>query len=119
MDFKFGNDTIDSGIFIRDIHEQIQLGVSNSLKVDMTCSPYISGKGYPIKANNIEHLLKPKDWNSVKVKAVGSKYIVWLNGEKVMTYDSDTAVEEGPVGLQVHPGKKMQISFKNIKVAEL
>ncbi len=120
LDFKFGDGTVDSGIFLRTINEQIQLGISGKYKRDMTCSPYIGSKGdYPVEAKNIKKLLKPKDWNTVKVKADGNRYVVWLNGQQVLDYVSDTAVEEGPIGLQVHPHKPMEIEFRNIRVAEL
>ncbi len=119
MDFLFGEGTIDSGIFLRTDKQQIQIGESGSLKRDMTCSPYIPGKGYPVEAANVKELLKLKDWNTIRVKAEGSVYTIWLNGEKVLTYDSDTAIERGPIGLQLHPGRNMSIDFKNIKLAEL
>jgi len=119
MDFKFGEGTIDSGIFIRTEKQQIQIGESGSLKRDMTCSPYIPGKGYPEEAKGVKELLKMGDWNTIKVKAEGSKYTMWLNGQEVLVFDSDTAIEEGPVGLQLHPGRDMHIDFKNIKFAEL
>lgn len=119
LDFIFGEGTVDSGIFIRSESQQIQIGESGSLKRDMTCSPYIPGKGYPVEAKNIKELLKMDGWNTIKVKAVGSVYTIWLNGEQVLTYDSDTAVEKGPVGLQLHPGRDMHIDFKNILFAEL
>ena len=119
MDFLFGEGTIDSGIFLRTDRQQIQIGESGSLKRDMTCSPYIPGKGYPVEAKNIKELLKMDDWNTIKVKAEGSVYTMWLNGEQVLTYDSDTAIEKGPIGLQLHPGRDMSIDFKNIKFAEL
>ena len=119
MDFKFGEGTIDSGIFLRTEKQQIQIGESGSLKRDMTCSPYIPGKGYPVEAKNIKQLLKMDDWNTIKVKADGSVYTMWLNGEEVLTYDSDTAIEEGPVGLQLHPNRDMHIDFRNILFAEL
>jgi len=118
-DFKFGEGTIDSGIFIRCEEQQIQIGESGSLKRDMTCSPYIPGKGYPVEAEGIKDLLKMDDWNTIKVKAVGSVYTMWLNGKQVLTYDSDTAIEKGPVGIQLHPGRDMHIDFKNILFAEL
>ncbi len=118
-DFKFGAGTIDSGIFLRTDSQQIQIGESGSLKRDMTCSPYIPGKGYPVEASNIKKLLKMNDWNTIKVKAEGSLYTIWLNGEQVLEYDSDTAIEEGPVGLQLHPNREMSIEFKNILFAEL
>jgi hypothetical protein len=119
MDFKFGEGTVDSGIFIRSEKDQIQIGESGSLKRDMTCSPYIPGKGYPVEAKNIKELLKMDDWNTIKVKADGTVYTMWLNGEEVLTYDSDTAIEKGPIGLQLHPGRNMEIEFKNILFAEL
>ena len=119
MDFKFGQGTIDSGIFLRTEAQQIQIGESGSLKRDMTCSPYIPGKGYPVEAENVGKLLKMDDWNTIKVKADGSVYTMWLNGEKVLTYDSDTAIEEGPVGIQLHPGRDMHIDFRNILFAEI
>jgi hypothetical protein len=119
MDFKFGKGTVDSGIFIRSEKDQIQIGESGSLKRDMTCSPYIPGKGYPAEAKNIKELLKMDDWNTIKVKALGTVYTMSLNGEEVLTYDSDTAIEKGPIGLQLHPGRDMDIEFKNILFAEL
>lgn len=116
LDFKFGEGTVDSGVFIRNSKEQIQIGESGSLKRDMTASPYIAKKGYPVEAKNIKRLLKPNDWNSMKIKAEGKVYTAWLNGEKVMTYESETAIEEGPIGLQLHPDRDMGISFKNVKL---
>lgn len=118
-DFKMGDGTVDSGIFIRSDHDQIQIGESGSLKRDMTCSPYIPGKGYPVEAENIPELLKMKDWNTLRVRAVGNDYTVWLNGEEVMNYTSDTATEEGPIGIQLHPNRDMTIQYKNIKCAAL
>lgn len=118
-DFRFGKGRIDSGIFIRTEKQQIQIGESGSLKRDMTCSPYIPGLAYPVEAEGIKELLKLDDWNTIKIKAKGSVYTIWLNGKQVLTYDSDTAIEKGPVGIQLHPGRDMHIDFKNILFAEL
>lgn len=118
-DFKFGKGTIDSGIFIRTEKEQIQIGESGSLKRDMTCSPYIPGKGYPVEAEGVKELLKMDDWNTIKVKAEGSVYTMWLNGKQVLVFDSESAIEKGPVGIQLHPGRDMHIEYKNILFAEL
>lgn len=118
-DFRFGKGTIDSGIFIRTEKQQIQIGESGSLKRDMTCSPYIPGKAYPEEAEGVQELLKMDGWNTIKIKAVGSVYTMSLNGKHVLTYDSDTAIEKGPVGIQLHPGRDMHIDFKNILFAEL
>ncbi|NND34246.1 MAG: DUF1080 domain-containing protein [Saprospiraceae bacterium] len=118
-DFKMGKGIVDSGIFLRSDNEQIQIGISGSLKRDMTCSPYIPGKGYPVEATGVQELLKPTDWNILKVQAKGNEYKAWLNGKEVMTYTSDTAIESGPIGLQLHGGKEMSIEYRNLEVAEL
>jgi hypothetical protein len=119
LDFRMGEGTVDSGVFLRNGRQQIQIGESGSLKRDLTCSPYIAGKGYPVEAKGIDELLKPKDWNSMIIVAVGNHYSVWLNGKHVMSYESETAAKEGPIGLQIHPKRDMAIDFRNIRIGEL
>lgn len=119
FEFRFDGGTVDSGVFLRNETDQIQLGVSGSLKRDMTGSPYIAGKGYPIEASGIAELLRPADWNSMKIVVVGNGYDVWLNGEHVLRYESATPVKPGPIGLQVHPGNEMRMRYRNVRLAEL
>ena len=118
FEFRFGPGRIDSGVFLRHEQDQIQIGESNSLRRDMTGSPYIGGLGYPVEAQ-VEHLLRPDDWNAMKIVVIGSRYDVWLNGEHVMDYTSETATPRGPVGLQIHPGNEMQMQYRGIRLAEL
>lgn len=119
LEFKFGPGTVDSGVFLRDEQEQIQIGISGSRKRDMTASPYISGKGYPVEAENVAEILKLDDWNLLRIEARGNTYQAWLNGQKVMIYESETARELGPIGLQLHPGREMAIDFRKIRAADL
>ncbi|MGI9545499.1 MAG: 3-keto-disaccharide hydrolase [Cyclobacteriaceae bacterium] len=119
VDFRFGEGTVDSGVFLRTESEQLQIGESGSLKRDMTASPYISGKGYPVEAEGVKELLKMNDWNNIKVKVEGDTYTSWLNGKQVMTYNSETAVDKGAIGLQVHPNRDMSIDFRNLLFAEI
>lgn len=115
----------DSGIYLRDSRQQIQIGISGSLKRDMTASPYISGKGYPVEAEEkkgvkgVKNLLKINDWNKMRILVVGKKYDVWLNGKHVMTYTSDNAPAEGPIGIQLHGNKDMAIDFRNLTAKEV
>lgn len=118
-EFKMGDGVIDSGIFLRSDHDQIQIGISGSLKRDMTCSPYIPGKGYPVEANDIAELLDKEGWNTLQVRAVGNKYTSWLNGREVMNYTSETATDMGPIGIQLHPKNEMSMQYRNIRVATL
>lgn len=116
FEFRFGKGVVDTGIHIRNNKEQIQIGISGSLKRDMTGSPYIAGKGYPVEAEGVKELLKAKDWNKMKIKAEGKQYTVWLQGKQIMTYKSDSAIEEGPLGIQLHGKRVMSADFRNIRL---
>ncbi len=118
LGFRFIDGIIDSGIHLRN-SDQIQIGISGSLKRDMTCSPYIPGKGYPVEAKNIKKLLKPKGWNQMRIRAIGQNYTVWLQEEEVMKYKSSSAEEKGPIGIQLHGNRNMKIDFKEILIMEL
>jgi hypothetical protein len=118
-EFRMGDGIVDSGFFLRNETDQIQIGISGSLKRDLTASPYIAGKGYPVEAQGVAKLLKPKAWNAMTIVAKGGEYTVWLNHHRVMTYASQTASKRGPIGIQLHAGKPMAIAFRNLRLAEL
>jgi len=107
---------IDSGIMVRKPEIQLQIGTSRSLKRDMTCSFYAHGKyPEPARAKGVDKLLKEGDWNSIRFEVVGSKFSAWLNGQKVLEYEDPAFPDAGPIGLQIHPGLKMKVEFRNIK----
>jgi hypothetical protein len=118
LEYKLGKGTIDSGVMLKRAKDQIQIGISGSLKRDLTASPYIPGKGYPVEATKAIAAVKPKDWNVLKIEVKGSTYKTWLNGVEGITYTSDTAIEKGPLGLQLHGNRDMSIAFRNIKITE-
>jgi len=115
---------IDSGIMVRkdaagkkDI--QMQIGVSRSLKKDMTGAFYI-GK-YPEAgwAPKVATLWKSGEWNKIRFQAKGDTYSVWINGEQVSNYVDAGYPKAAPVGLQVHGGVKMKVEYRNVAVAEI
>jgi len=118
LEFKFISGTIDSGVHVKS-DDQIQIGISGSLKRDMTASPYIPGKGYPVEAEGVKDLLKMDDWNQMRIEVRGTEYAVSLNGKKVMTYKSESGKAKGPIGLQLHGDRDMAIDYRNLKVGEL
>lgn len=119
FDFKFGAGTVDTGIYVRSSKEQIQIGISGSLKRDMTGSPYVAGKGYPVEAEGVQEILKLGDWNAMTIVAIGQNYSVWLNGQHVMSYDSESAIEKGPIGIQLHGNRDMSAFYRKLTLAEL
>ena len=124
---------IDSGIMVRkdaagkkDI--QMQIGVSRSLKKDMTCAFYCTipdskpvKAGYPEAgwAPKVATLWKSGEWNKVRFQAKGDTYTVWLNGEQVSNYVDAGYPKAAPVGLQVHGGVKMKVEYRNISIGEI
>jgi hypothetical protein len=119
-DVRFPND-IDSGfIYSKSPDLQVQIGVSRSLKVDMTGSIYYKGK-YPPEAHakGVDKLLKLNEWNTMRMEVKGNVTKVWLNGTHVLTFDCPEAAKPAPVGLQIHPGVKMKVEFRNVKIGEL
>jgi hypothetical protein len=113
---------IDSGIIFREPQLQMQIGVSRSLKRDLTASFYVGGKEkYPEtgQARNPEKLLKPGDWNKFRLEARGDTFTVWLNGEQVVKYTNAKYTGAGPIGLQIHGGLAMKVEFRNLRAKEL
>lgn len=122
LEFKMGpQEKVDTGVFLRTKAEQIQIGMSGSLQRDMTGMPYIQSKGgYPVRNEEfVQKILKRHDWNTLRIEVRGPKYKSFLNGKHVATYESETAVAEGPIGLQLHGGKSMVAHFRNIRLAEM
>lgn len=113
---------IDSGIILRKPELQLQIGVSRSLKKDMTCSFYTGGQEkYPEagQARALAGLLKEGDWNHIRLQARGTKFTVWLNGRQVTEYENPKFAGAGPIGLQIHPGLKMKVEFRNLRARAL
>lgn len=69
-----------------------------------------------------EKLFKLDDWNDVVITARGNHIRHYLNGRLILDFtdnDSQLALSEGILALQLHAGKPMWVEFKNIRIAEL
>lgn len=110
---------IDSGIMLRKPQVQVQIGVSRSLKRDMTCSFYTGTYPEEARAERAGELLKPGDWNRIRVEARGDTFTVWLNGQQVSRYTDRKYSGPGPIGLQIHAGLPMKVEFRDIRAVPL
>jgi len=113
---------IDSGIMLRAPELQLQMGISRSLKRDLTGSFYIGGtEKYPEagQAKNLEKLFKPGDWNRFRLKAKGDTFTVWINGVQAVKYTNAKYAGAAPIGLQIHPGLAMKVEFRNLRAKAL
>jgi len=110
---------IDSGIMVRKPELQVQIGVSRTLKRDMTGSFYTGTYPEEARAPKAAELLKPGEWNRIRVEAKGDTFTVWLNGEEVSQYKSDKYREPGPIGLQIHANLVMKVEFRDLRAKAL
>jgi len=110
---------IDSGIMLRKPEVQVQIGVSRSLKRDMTCSFYTDTYPEEARAPKAAELLKPGAWNRIRVEAKGDTFTVWLNGEQVSQYKDAKYAAPAPIGLQIHAGLVMKVEFRDIRALAL
>lgn len=126
-DFDFEADArwsgeIDSGFILRKPELQLQIGVSRSLKKDMTGCFYTGGQEkYPEagQAREREKLIKAGDWNHFRLLAKGGVFTVWINGTEAVTYRDPKYSGPAPIGLQIHPGLPMKVEFRNLKIKDL
>lgn len=110
---------IDSGFMLRKPEVQVQIGVSRSLKRDMTCSFYVGKYPDEAQAKRAGALLRPDDWNRIRIEARGDTFTVFLNGEQVSRYTDAKYKDPGPIGLQIHAGLIMQVEFRNLRALPL
>ncbi|MBP7948340.1 MAG: DUF1080 domain-containing protein [Verrucomicrobiales bacterium] len=110
---------IDSGFMLRKPEIQVQIGISRSLKKDMTGSFYVGKYPDAGQAKEAQKLLKKDDWNKIRIQARGDTYTVWLNGHKVSEYKDGKYAKPGPIGLQIHGGLAMKVEFRNIRAKAL
>jgi hypothetical protein len=111
---------VDTGIEMRKPHLQLQLGISGSLRVDMTGSFYASGRGYPKpgRAEKANELMNPEgEWNTFRIQAKGNTFSCWINGKKASEYTDAKYSGAAPLGLQVHGGVVMKCEFRNMRIA--
>ena len=112
---------IDSGVEMRKPDLQLQLGVSRSLKRDMTGSFYVDSKiKYPEagQAKIAAQLMHPEgQWNTFRLEAKGADFTVWINGQPASHYTDGKFSGAAPLGLQIHGGLKMKVEYRNLRIA--
>jgi len=81
------------------------------------------GRGwiYPLKGKektDARKALKLNDWNECVIRVVGPKIQTWLNGVPCADLTDDVC-KTGFFAIQMHPGKKGNIRWRNIRVKQL
>lgn len=102
-------------------HHQRGLVAERGEKVLITAKGERQAERAGDAAKLLEHY-KPEDWNHYRVICRGESIQLFLNGVKmcdIVDRDPKTAVREGFIGLQMHPGPPMKVQFRNLHLTPL
>jgi hypothetical protein len=79
------------------------------------------GRGWLVQIpDEKENILKPGEWNHMKIRVVGDQVTTWLNGEQMVDLkDEKIGQANGAIALQIHSGGGIKVRWKNIQVREL
>ncbi|MDZ4149343.1 MAG: DUF1080 domain-containing protein [Flavobacteriaceae bacterium] len=115
----------NSGVFIRSTVDGVKV---SGWQVEVAPPGQHSGGIYEsygrgwliIPEPDKEQALKMGEWNTMKIKVVGSEVTTWLNGTK-MVYIKDEKIGkgEGGIALQIHSGGGIKVRWRNLFIREL
>ena len=79
------------------------------------------GRGWLVQIpDEKENILKPGQWNTMRVKVVGDHVQTWLNGVAMTDFsDQKIGAANGSIALQIHDGGGIKVRWKNLKINEL
>jgi len=67
-----------------------------------------------------ENILKPGDWNTLRILVKGDNVKTWLNGEQMVDLsDPKIGKAQGRIALQIHDGGGIKVQWKNLKLKTL
>ncbi len=115
----------NSGVFIRSTVDGVKV---SGWQVEVAPPGQHSGGIYEsygrgwliIPEPDKEQALKMGEWNTMKIKVVGSEVTTWLNGTK-MVYIKDEKIGkgEGGIALQIHSGGGIKVRWRNLFIRKL
>ena len=118
----------NSGVYIHTAFEPGTPKVTQGRQVEIdrtigrhTGGLYGDGKGWIVwPAPELESTIKPDDWNELRIRVVGKRYITTLNGVQMIdfTYPSPVATS-GVIALQLHSGGQGRMRFRNIRIRDM
>lgn len=115
----------NSGVFIRSTVDGVKV---SGWQVEVAPPGQHSGGIYEsygrgwliIPEPDKEQALKMGEWNTMKIKVVGSEVTTWLNGTKMVHIkDEKIGKGEGGIALQIHSGGGIKVLWRNIFIREL
>ena len=67
-----------------------------------------------------ENILKPGEWNTMRIKVQGDNVTTWLNGQEMVNLtDEKIGKGQGRIALQIHDGGGIKVLWRNLVVKTL
>jgi hypothetical protein len=67
-----------------------------------------------------ENILKPGEWNIMRLRVEGDRVQSWLNGEPMVDFtDEKIGKANGSIALQIHDGGGIKVRWRNLVIEEL
>ena len=80
---------------------------------------HIGGMIQAAPAEKVKQVLKPGEFNRYAIRCAGRRVTITLNGETMVDGEFDKVPPKGIIAWQIHSGPAMEVTFRNIKFAEL
>ena len=127
VDWKVSRRNDNSGVFVRfsdpDDDPIIAVNTGYEIQIDDMAMPdgnplHKTGAIYNLAAPLSAAVTKPVgQWNTFEIEAIGQKYSVTLNDEKIIPEFIGNRNTEGYIGIQNHDTDS-HVSFRNIRIKE-
>ena len=75
-----------------------------------------SGRGLLWNKNPPDGAVKPEDWNTYEILAVGHKIQTAVNGNKCVDLEDPQGELKGHIAVQVHSGGPTEVRFKDFEL---
>ena len=124
LDFKQEADG-NSGVFFRS---SVEGTVVNGWQAEVappglhTGGIYESyGRGWLVRPEpELDRALRMGEWNTMRVRAEGSRVRTWLNGVAMVDFEDDRiGAGDGSIALQIHDGGGIKVRWRDIRVVDL
>jgi len=116
VDFR-SEATTNSGIFLRTepiVGPDDVTTKCYELNIAPSDNPFPTGS--LVKRQKVEGNYTGDDWRTYEVRVDGSRVVVKLNGEEILSYEDPQPITKGLIGLQHNEGK---VAFRNIQLKPL
>jgi hypothetical protein len=118
----------NSGVFFHADFPPNSVDISQGLQFEIdrvlghhTGGIYGDGREWIVwPAPQLETVIRPNDWNELRVHVVGRRYVAYLNGTLMVDFtDPKPKSFDGYIALQLHSGGLGRMRFKDIYIRDL